>query len=178
MRVQILLVAIFCIIVQAQPSDRYEALGVLQPDIGSLGPHEKSVAATIELLPEIAQVFEDVASEQSYDPSDAGSIMRLSTLVFLPISKKVLLKTAEAEGRKVNVEDIYSLNAAEAVMPSVVSFMERLQAAEFFKRRINPYRSAPAPAYGHPVKAQPTYVPPVHNTYQPVVKSTYRPATY
>ncbi|XP_068204763.1 uncharacterized protein [Palaemon carinicauda] len=162
---QIILIPLFCIGVRAHP-DHYEATGVLHPDTRELGPHEKSVAATIELLPDIAEVFEQIASDPALDRKDAGSIMRLSTLAFLPITKKVLVKTAEAEGRKVNLDDIYSLNAAEAVAPSVVSFMERLGGTDFFKRRTTSYKTNPShiqPA----ARSQPNYIPPVRNSYQP-----------
>ncbi|XP_071551414.1 uncharacterized protein [Panulirus ornatus] len=106
----------------------YQALGVLEPQSRDLGAQEKIVAATIDLLPEIADLFERVTRERSNDPERIQQIM----VDFLPITRKVMYATADVEGRSIPVEDLHRFNAAEAVMPSVITFMNRLREMDFF----------------------------------------------
>ncbi|XP_071551402.1 uncharacterized protein [Panulirus ornatus] len=111
----------------------YQALGVLEPQSRDLGAQEKIVAATIDLLPEIADLFERVTRDRSNDPERIQQIM----VDFLPITRKVMYATADVEGRSIPVEDIHRFNAAEAVMPSVITFMNRLRDMDFFGTQNN-----------------------------------------
>ncbi|KAK8728770.1 hypothetical protein OTU49_008923, partial [Cherax quadricarinatus] len=106
----------------------YQATGVLQPeDTAELGSYNKVVAATIDLLPEIAEVFERVSGEPSNDPEKVSQIM----LEFMPISRKAWRSAADVEGRTIKEEDLHRFNAAEAVLPSVITFMNRLRNMNF-----------------------------------------------
>lgn len=106
----------------------YQSLGVLQPQSRDLGDQEKIVAATIDLLPEIADLFERVTRERSNNPERIQEIIQ----EFMPITRKIMYATADVEGRSIPVEDIQRFNAAEAVMPSVITFMNRLRDMDFF----------------------------------------------
>ncbi|KAG7167009.1 uncharacterized protein LOC121868765 [Homarus americanus] len=108
--------------------ETYQATGILQPESADLGENQRLVAATIDILPEITEVLQRVGNSRSTDPERVQQVM----LDFLPLSRKVLKATADAEGKELNRKDIQDINAAEAVMPSVIEFMNKLREMDFF----------------------------------------------
>ncbi|XP_053626693.2 uncharacterized protein [Cherax quadricarinatus] len=107
----------------------YRATGVLKPESKELGSSERLVAATIDLLPEIADVFERVGGVSSNDPE----AVQQAIVEFLPLTRTSIKAAAEAEGREVNEDHLRRLSAAEAVMPAVNDFMNRLRRINFFR---------------------------------------------
>ncbi|KAG7167008.1 hypothetical protein Hamer_G005315 [Homarus americanus] len=120
-------VALCALMAVAMPQDS-QVTGLLQPEEGELGEHQKIVGATIDLLPDIADVLQRVGNRQSTNSENVQRII----VDFLPITRKILKATADVEGREVNKEDVQRIYAAEAVMPSVVEFMEKLRDMDLF----------------------------------------------
>ncbi|XP_064108141.1 uncharacterized protein LOC135216675 [Macrobrachium nipponense] len=108
----------------------YQALGVLQPEAGDVGPYDRMISATIDVLPEMADVFEEIADDPRH-PNDPQRIQKVIN-VFMPLTRRLILANAEVEGRQWAKEDQYRFNAAGAVLPSVFSFMDRLRNKDFF----------------------------------------------
>ncbi|KAK7073123.1 hypothetical protein SK128_013404 [Halocaridina rubra] len=111
-----------------------EPTGVLTPESGNL----RGVAeATLELLPELSAVFSQISSDPGRsNPNDPKYVQRVIS-AFLPFSRKVPLATAKAEGRVVPKEELNRLDAAEAAMPAVFQFMNRLRENDFFETQAN-----------------------------------------
>ncbi|XP_045612580.1 uncharacterized protein [Procambarus clarkii] len=116
-----------------QPAQTYQATGVLEPESADLGSNERIVAATIDILPELAEVFERIGVDGFSD----GERGQKAMLEFLPLTRKLLKAKADAEGTEVRKEDLQRVNAAEAVMPAVNDFVNRL-------RKLNVYGSSDA----------------------------------
>ncbi|KAG7167005.1 uncharacterized protein LOC121868687 [Homarus americanus] len=132
MKLQILLGVVMCVYTASAMPQTYEALGVLQPSTRDLGPYDNMVAATIDILPEIAQVFEQITSDPARSNNfDSGFVERV-ILAFLPISRKVMEAMAKAEGKSVQQEDLDRLARAEAIMPSILAFIEKLRTTDFY----------------------------------------------
>ncbi|XP_045612581.1 uncharacterized protein [Procambarus clarkii] len=118
---------VVCVSLAAPAPQVYQASGVLQPDTADLGPYDKVVAATIDLLPEITQVFERVGRVRSDDPEQVSRVIQ----EFMPVSRKAWKAAAEVDGTSIKEEDLYRFNAAEAVLPSVITFMNQLRDMQF-----------------------------------------------
>jgi len=134
--------AVLCL-AQAAPQ-RYDTLGVLQPETPrDLGAYENIVGATIDVLPEIVEVFRKVSQnrDRANDPESVQQIM----LDFMPITRKVMEATEKAEGNKFSQDTYQRFNAAEKVMPHVVTFMNQLREMDFFGVSTTPT----SPAYGY-----------------------------
>ncbi|KAK7073120.1 hypothetical protein SK128_013401 [Halocaridina rubra] len=122
----------FCLALGTSAPQTYEAIGVLQPqtpDDGSLGSYDKLVSATINLLPDIADVFERVSRD--HKPNDPLRVQEIF-MDFMPITRKVMRATEEVDGRSFSEDEWHRFNAAEAVMPSVLTFMNNLREMDFF----------------------------------------------
>ncbi|KAK7073121.1 hypothetical protein SK128_013402 [Halocaridina rubra] len=127
-------IACFCCVSGAPQI--YQAAGVLKPETKSAGKYDNIVSSTIDILPEITEVFQKITADHGRsNPNDAAYVERVIN-AFLPISKKVLFATAKAEGRAVQSEQLEALNAAEAVMPAVFRFMESLRKNDFFNTEV------------------------------------------
>ncbi|XP_027227643.1 uncharacterized protein [Penaeus vannamei] len=128
---KVLLVAAAVLCLGRASPQRYQALGVLQPQNSrDLGDYENIVAATIDVLPEIVKVFSKITQARGR-PSEPQIINRVMT-EFLPITRKVMEATEKVEGTKIPDDTYHRFNAAERVMPHVVTFMEQLRAMDFF----------------------------------------------
>ncbi|XP_042880517.1 uncharacterized protein LOC122258573 [Penaeus japonicus] len=133
MYIQILLACATCACVAS--AQTYEALGVLQPETPrELGKHEGVVAATIDILPEIARVLKEFSARMARsqdDPFDSQNIFEI-LMAFMPLTRKILFAVAEAEGRIVSEEELQRLDRAEEILPSALNFILELQGSEFF----------------------------------------------
>ncbi|XP_071547304.1 uncharacterized protein [Panulirus ornatus] len=121
-------VVLFASLAAALPQG-YHAEGVLEVDSGDLGPHDRLVAATIDILPEIAEVLERVQTDTFPVPPE-----RQQEIVdeFIPLTRKIVLAQAKAEGRNAPKDALQRINAIEAVMPSVNNFMNRMRDINLF----------------------------------------------
>ncbi|XP_047494633.1 uncharacterized protein LOC125042788 [Penaeus chinensis] len=128
---KVLLVAAAVLCLGRAAPQRQQVLGVLQPQ-GSrdLGEYENIAAATIDVLPEIVKVFSKVAEARG-KTNEPQTIQRLM-LDFMPVTRKVIEATEKAEGRKIPKDTYHRFNAAERVMPHVVTFMDQFMNMDFF----------------------------------------------
>ncbi|XP_042880522.1 uncharacterized protein LOC122258575 [Penaeus japonicus] len=127
-KVLVVAAAVLCL-GRASPQ-RYQALGVLQPaNSRNLGEYENVVAATIDVLPEITKLFSKVTQNRArYDkPEQIQQLM----MEFMPITRKVMAATEKAEGTEIPDDVYHRFNAAERVMPHVVTFMNQLRDMDF-----------------------------------------------
>nr|XP_027227641.1 uncharacterized protein LOC113819633 [Penaeus vannamei] len=119
----------------AVSAQRYEALGVLRPARAkSLGEHENVVAATIDILPEVAKTMTDLTSKMTRsqaDPFDSQNIFEV-LMAFMPVTRRILFAVAKAEGRTVTEKELKRLDRAEKILPSAFKFMLRIQGSDFF----------------------------------------------
>ncbi|XP_068203966.1 uncharacterized protein [Palaemon carinicauda] len=131
MRFQAYLTAVAVLLksVSSAPQE-YEALGVLQPEAGDVGPYDRIISATVDVLPEMADVFEEIADDPRH-PNDPQRIQKIIN-VFMPLTRRLIVANAEVEGRQWAKDDQYRFNAAGAVLPSVFNFMDRLRNKDFF----------------------------------------------
>ncbi|XP_063606570.1 uncharacterized protein LOC134781319 [Penaeus indicus] len=146
MTFKVLLIAAAVLCLSRAAPQGYEALGVLQPESPrDLGDYENVVAATIDVLPEIVEVFRKVSQnrDRANDPESVQQIM----LDFMPITRKVMEATEKAEGRKISDDTYHRFNAAEKVMPHVVTFMNQLREMDFFGIST----TTNLPDYGYPL---------------------------
>ncbi|XP_047494464.1 uncharacterized protein LOC125042693 [Penaeus chinensis] len=128
---KVLLVAAAVLCLGRASPQRYQAVGVLQPQ-GSrdLGEYENIVAATIDVLPEIVKVFSKVT--QARGRANEPQIIHRLMMDFMPITRKVMEATEKVEGTKISDDTYHRFNAAERVMPHVVTFMDQLRDMDFF----------------------------------------------
>ncbi|XP_042880515.1 uncharacterized protein LOC122258571 [Penaeus japonicus] len=133
MYLQILVACATCACVAS--AQTYEALGVLQPARSrDLGKHESVVAATIDILPEVAKTLNELTSQMTRsqdDPFDSQNIFEI-LMAFMPVTRKILFAVAKAEGRTVSEKELQRLDRAEKLLPSAFKFMLKLQGSEFF----------------------------------------------
>nr|XP_027227647.1 uncharacterized protein LOC113819638 [Penaeus vannamei] len=119
----------------AASAQTYEALGVLQPaKPKDLGKHEGVVAATIDILPEVAKTLKELTSRMTRsqaDPFDSQNIFEI-LMAFMPVTRRILFAVAEAEGRSVSEEELQRLDRAEKILPSAFKFMLKIQGSDFF----------------------------------------------
>ncbi|XP_027227637.2 uncharacterized protein [Penaeus vannamei] len=128
---KVLLVAAAVLCLGRASPQRQQALGVLQPQNSrDLGDYENIVAATIDVLPEIVKVFNKISQSQG-KASEPQIINRVMT-EFLPITRKLIEATEKVEGTKIPDDTHHRFNAAERVMPHVVTFMEQLRDMDLF----------------------------------------------
>ncbi|XP_068204765.1 uncharacterized protein [Palaemon carinicauda] len=106
----------------------YEAGNVKYPATGDFGYLDSLVAETINILPDISGVFGRITKDRSTDSSRVQDVM----MEFLPITRKVMKATEKVDGKKFSRGQWDRFNAAEAVMPSVLSFMDSLRDMDFF----------------------------------------------
>ncbi|XP_045612768.1 uncharacterized protein [Procambarus clarkii] len=107
-----------------QLDQAYQTPRVVKPDYGQPSSNNGNVA---NILKEVGDFFKLVGSGDSKDPERAKQVM----LAFVPFTRRVLEASAGVDGANVNKEDLERLGAAEAVMPSVITFLDSL-------RNINP----------------------------------------
>ncbi|XP_037794258.1 uncharacterized protein LOC119589757 [Penaeus monodon] len=119
----------------AASAQRYEALGVLQPARPTgLGKDESVVAATIDILPEVAKTMKELTAKMTRsqdDPFDSQNIFEVLT-AFMPVTRKILFALAKAEGRTVSEKELQRLDRAEKILPSAFKFMLKIQGSDFF----------------------------------------------
>ncbi|XP_037794789.1 uncharacterized protein LOC119590096 [Penaeus monodon] len=128
---KVLLVAAAVLCLGRASPQRYQAVGVLQPQTSrDLGNYENIVAATIDVLPEIVKVFSKVT--QARGRASEPQIIQRLMMDFMPITRKVMEATEKAEGTKIPEDTYQGFNAAERVMPHVVTFMDQLRDMDFF----------------------------------------------
>ncbi|XP_042880519.1 uncharacterized protein LOC122258574 isoform X1 [Penaeus japonicus] len=131
----------------------YETLGVLQPESPrELGEYENMVAATIDVLPEITKVLSKVT--QNRDAANDSEQIQQMVLDFLPITRKVMEATQKAEGTEIPEDVQHRFNAAERVMPHVVTFMNQLRDMDFFGVSSTTTRPHYALHRSHPLNSQ------------------------
>ncbi|XP_027227645.1 uncharacterized protein [Penaeus vannamei] len=131
MTLKVLLVATTLLCLSRAAPQRYQALGVLQPESPrDLGDYENIVGATIDVLPDIVEVFSKITQARG-KASEPQIINRVMT-EFLPITRKVMEATEKVEGTKIPDDTYHRFNAAERVMPHVVTFMNQLRDMDFF----------------------------------------------
>ncbi|XP_047494567.1 uncharacterized protein LOC125042753 [Penaeus chinensis] len=131
MTLKVLLVAAAVLCLSRASPQRYQALGVLQPEgPRELGDYENVVAATIDVLPDIVEVFRKVTQSRG-KANEPEQIQRVMT-EFMPLTRKVMEATEKAEGTKIPDDTYHRFNAAEKVMPHVVTFMSQLREMDFF----------------------------------------------
>lgn len=108
---------------------------MLQPEKPrDLGKYEGVVAATIDILPEVAKTLKELASRMARsqaDPFDSQNMFEI-LMAFMPVTRRILFAVAEAEGRSVSEEELQRLDRAEKVLPSAFSFMLKLHGSDFF----------------------------------------------
>lgn len=110
----------------------YGVLEVLESQPEDLGPYGNIVAATIDILPDIADVFENISrSRSSLDPTDSNSVLDV-IMAFIPISEKVLEAMAKAEGRTLRPEERERLHRIKDVLPSYFAFMQNIRSTNFY----------------------------------------------
>ncbi|XP_037794793.1 uncharacterized protein LOC119590100 [Penaeus monodon] len=146
MTLKVLFVAAAVLCLSRAAPQRYQALGVLQPESPrDLGDYENVVAATIDVLPDIVKLFRKVSEnrDRANDPENVQQLM----LDFMPITRKVIQATEKAEGRKISQDTYHRFNAAERVMPHVVTFMNQLREMDFFGLST----TTNLPDYGYPL---------------------------
>ncbi|KAK7073118.1 hypothetical protein SK128_013399 [Halocaridina rubra] len=138
MQLQFLLLLVLCAgssIGVPRPSPE-ELLGVLlQETPEDLGRHTNMVNAAIDVLPVIAEAFEENADTVGRG-QDMLNVERIGSFItkMMPASRRLVKLQAEEEGRDVDIDQIRALNAAEVVLPSVWNFMERLRNMQLFDR--------------------------------------------
>ncbi|XP_027227648.1 uncharacterized protein [Penaeus vannamei] len=126
MTLKVLFVAAAVLCLSRAAPQSYEGLGVLQPETPrDLGAYENVVAATIDVLPDIVELFRKLSRnrDRANDPEDAQQML----LDFMPITRKVMEATEKAGGAGISQDTYHRLNAAEKVMPHMVTFMDRLR---------------------------------------------------
>lgn len=125
--------AVVCACGVRASSQTYSSLGVLHPSSNTdLGPYGNMVAAVIDILPEITEVFQQLADDPARSADFDPDFVQRVIMAFLPISRKVLEASAKAEGRTVRPKELERLAAAEKVLPSVFAFMEELRKTDFY----------------------------------------------
>ncbi|KAK7073117.1 hypothetical protein SK128_013398 [Halocaridina rubra] len=113
----------------------YQATNIQEFDGADLGPFGAMVSYTMDLLPEIMGIFEDdINNPSKNDPLNPSHIGRFA-LDWIPNTRRIMTIAAESQGRRVAKEHHEALNAAEVVMPTVWSFMDRLRDMNFLNRR-------------------------------------------
>ncbi|XP_066977812.1 uncharacterized protein [Macrobrachium rosenbergii] len=102
-------------------------------DTDDLGPYENMVAATNAILPEIADVFDKINHDErlNIDPFSPEGI-RDAIMAFLPVSRSVLLATAQAEGRRVTQEDLDRLARVENELPLAFDYISSLKSPRLY----------------------------------------------
>ncbi|XP_069956007.1 uncharacterized protein [Cherax quadricarinatus] len=89
------------------------------------GPYANVVDAVIEILPDIADVFEKItrSRDPSSDPADFKVIQDI-ILSFLPITEKIMRAAAKADGREVKPEELERLARVSKVLPDYFRLIE------------------------------------------------------
>ncbi|XP_071551387.1 uncharacterized protein [Panulirus ornatus] len=112
--------------------ETYGVLEVLEAQPSDMGPYENIVAATIDILPEIADMLVNISkSRSSLDFTDSNSVLEV-ILAFLPISEKVMEAMAKAEGRTLVPEERERLTRIKEVLPSYFAFMQEIRGTNFY----------------------------------------------
>ncbi|KAG7167006.1 uncharacterized protein LOC121868760 [Homarus americanus] len=114
-----------------------QSYGVLEvshpePNQADLGPFENMVSATIDVLPEIREVFQRITSRR--DPSaDPVSLKVMEDIImsFLPITEKILKISAKAEGRELRPEELERLDRTKEILPAYFRLMNDIAKADF-----------------------------------------------
>merc|ERR1711915_11087 len=125
----IILVGVFMTTTCAAPQS-YQTGAVNHPPTGDYDHLDALVAETVNILPEITSVFEGVTGpdRSSTNPAYVQHVM----MKFLPLTRKVMLYTERVGDRQFSKGDWQRFNAAEAVMPTVITFMGSLRNMNFF----------------------------------------------
>lgn len=116
-----------CASLAAAMLQTYQAQAVLTPESRELGAQEKLVSATIDLLPEIADVFERMQSESPIQPQRNMNVV----LDFMPLVRKVMQVQAEVEDKSLPEEVVHQINAVEVLIPHVNTFLEKLRQMDY-----------------------------------------------
>ncbi|XP_053626705.1 uncharacterized protein [Cherax quadricarinatus] len=103
---------------------QYQAPGVLEPGYGQSGSNDRNVAA---ILQEVGDFFKLVGNGRSDDPERNSQVMS----AFVPFTRKILEAAAGVDGANVSKENLKKLNDAEAVMPSVFTFLDSLRSINY-----------------------------------------------
>ncbi|XP_066977848.1 uncharacterized protein [Macrobrachium rosenbergii] len=112
----------------AAPTD-YQTGAVQHPPTGEYGYLDSLVAETVNILPEITSVFGRVTGAgRSADPAHVQNVM----MEFIPLTRRVMMSTENVGDRQFSSGEWQRFNAAEAVMPSVITFMDSLRNMDFF----------------------------------------------
>ncbi|XP_066978405.1 uncharacterized protein [Macrobrachium rosenbergii] len=124
----ILLVGLFAGASFAAPQV-YEAGDVVHPKAaGNFGYLDSLVAETVNILPDITEVFDRITEDRSTDHTRVQEVM----MEFMPLTRKVMKSTEKVDGKKFSRGQWDRFNAAEAVMPAVLTFMDSLRDMDFF----------------------------------------------
>ncbi|XP_066977847.1 uncharacterized protein [Macrobrachium rosenbergii] len=102
-----------------------------------LGSFDDIVSASIDILPEVTDALDHLSATaaSSSSVSDPAYIEEVLNR-FIPLSKKVYISNAKANGIPIKQDQISKLNAAEVVIPSVFDFMKRMRASDFFEKEV------------------------------------------
>ncbi|KAK7073115.1 hypothetical protein SK128_013396 [Halocaridina rubra] len=129
------LVVCVCLLVTSSKAKIYEVDEIKIPEPKELGRYENLVTTLIDVLPEIADVLEyitrDPEREETLTTDRIGRVLDK----FMPIAKSLLKASAVAEDRTLSERDYEALIAAETLLPSAFSFMDRLRDIDFFNLR-------------------------------------------
>ncbi|XP_071551251.1 uncharacterized protein [Panulirus ornatus] len=172
MLLQILMSAALCSCTVTAMPQTYGAVGVLHPQSNTdLGPYENTVAAVIDILPEITDIFQQLADDRGRTANPKPDFVLRAVMAFLPMTRKIMEASAKAEGRAVTPEELQRLNVAEKILPPVFTFMGEL--LETVGTGSDLPRSSDAPAEVSGLEG-PSYASPSNvasNTRLPVLKN-------